>query len=242
MIKRWSLENGMMLSDDCGQFVDIEDYERLEAELKHCQESEGWSKMMAMEGWKETAAQHLRNKDYYRGLVQEVGKHFGADAYISDDGSIQQDILCAKVPDLVARMNERVWELESERTLFQEYVAKNPKVMEDAEREMELTERICELEAERDRLSTDLSESLQKQIQMALDALLMKNRHAALVEAAELLSSMVGAMMVRMTYCREILMATKMPSNKVLSMLDITTDKEIYDEITTKAALAEVNK
>ena len=32
MIKRWSLENGMMLSDDCGQFVDIEDYERLEAE------------------------------------------------------------------------------------------------------------------------------------------------------------------------------------------------------------------
>ena len=32
MIKRWGLENGMMLSDDCGQFVDIEDYERLEAE------------------------------------------------------------------------------------------------------------------------------------------------------------------------------------------------------------------
>ena len=102
------------------------------------------------EAWKETAAQHLRNENYYRGLVQETGKHFGADAYISDDGSIQQDILCAKVPDLVTRMNERVWELESERTLFQEYVAKNPKVMEDAEREMELTERICELEAERD--------------------------------------------------------------------------------------------
>jgi len=108
------------------------------------------------EGWKKTAAQHLRNEDYYRGLVHEVGKHFGADAYISDDGSIQQDILCAKVPDLVARMNERVWELESERTLFQEYVAKNPKVMEDAEREMELTERICELGAERDRLSKAL--------------------------------------------------------------------------------------
>lgn len=100
------------------------------------------------EGWKETAAQHLRNEDYYRGLVQEIGKHFGADSYTSDDGSIQQDILCAKVPDLVARMNERLLELESERTLFHEYVAKNPKVMEDAEREMELTESICELEAE----------------------------------------------------------------------------------------------
>jgi hypothetical protein len=39
-------------------------------------------------------------------------------------------------------------------------------------------------EAERDRLRTDLSESLQKQIQMALDALIMKRNHAELVEAA----------------------------------------------------------
>jgi hypothetical protein len=67
------------------------------------------------EGWKETAKQHCKNEDYYRGLVQEIGKHFGAYAYTSDDGSIQQDILCAKVPDLVARDNTRLWELEAER-------------------------------------------------------------------------------------------------------------------------------
>ena len=39
MIKRWSLENGMMLSDDCGQFVDIEDYERLKAERYRLREN-----------------------------------------------------------------------------------------------------------------------------------------------------------------------------------------------------------
>ena len=123
MVKRWGLENGMMLSDDCGQFVDIEDYERLEAE--------------------------------------------------------------------------------------------------------------------RDRLKAEVKEANMVVDHMRKEGNKLRSRHAALVEAAELLSSMVGAMMVRMTYCREILMATKMPSNKVLSMLDITTDKEIYDEITTKAALAE---
>ena len=111
----------------------------------------------------------------------------------------------------------------------------------------QLESRVRELEAERDRLkhtAKELGDSFDRGIDRE-DALRIENnklraRHAALVEAAELLSSMVGAMMVRMTYCREILMATKIPSNKVLSMLDITTDKEIYDEITTKAALAEV--
>ena len=32
--KRWGLENCMMLQDDCGQFVDIEDYERMESDLR----------------------------------------------------------------------------------------------------------------------------------------------------------------------------------------------------------------
>ena len=72
------------------------------------------------EGCKETAAQHLRNEDYYRGLVQGIGNNFGADAYISEDGSIQQDILCAKVPYLVMQMNERLWELESDFAIAKE--------------------------------------------------------------------------------------------------------------------------
>lgn len=54
--------------------------------------------------WEETAAFHYRNECYYRDLVREIGAMFGADAYISDDGSVQQDVLCAKVPELVKRL------------------------------------------------------------------------------------------------------------------------------------------
>ncbi len=52
--------------------------------------------------WCETAAQHCRNEDYYRGLVQRIGAMFGEDAYRADDGSVMQDVLCAKVPEIVA--------------------------------------------------------------------------------------------------------------------------------------------
>lgn len=55
----------------------------------------------ALRAWYDTAAQHARNEEYYRGLVQEIGEMLGADAFVSDDGSIQQDVLCAKVPELV---------------------------------------------------------------------------------------------------------------------------------------------
>jgi len=52
--------------------------------------------------WYETAAQMSRNSDYYRGLVVQIGKMLGEEAYISDDGSVQEDVLCAKIPELVA--------------------------------------------------------------------------------------------------------------------------------------------
>jgi len=51
--------------------------------------------------WVEAARQYARNAEYYRGLVIEVGEMFGPAAYVSDDGSVQQDVLCAKVPELV---------------------------------------------------------------------------------------------------------------------------------------------
>ena len=54
-----------------------------------------------VKNWYDTAAQNQRNTDYYRGLVQEIGKIFGDAAYLSDGGSVQQDVLCAKVPELV---------------------------------------------------------------------------------------------------------------------------------------------
>ena len=54
--------------------------------------------------WMDTAAQHCRNEAYYRDLVIEIGEMLGPDAFISDDGSIQQDVLCAKVPELVRKV------------------------------------------------------------------------------------------------------------------------------------------
>lgn len=51
--------------------------------------------------WIETAAMFSRNEDYYRGLVDEIGELFGREAHIADDGSYSQDILRAKVPELV---------------------------------------------------------------------------------------------------------------------------------------------
>lgn len=51
--------------------------------------------------WMETAAQNQRNTDYYRGLLVKCGKAIGDQAYIADDGTRMDDVLCAKIPELV---------------------------------------------------------------------------------------------------------------------------------------------
>lgn len=51
--------------------------------------------------WMDIAAQAQRNCDYYRGLVVRCGNSFGAAAKTCDDGSKSEDVLCAKVPELV---------------------------------------------------------------------------------------------------------------------------------------------
>jgi hypothetical protein len=56
------------------------------------------------DGWMETARQHCRNEEYYRGLLDEIGEILGPEAFISDDGSIQQDVVRAKLPELVRRL------------------------------------------------------------------------------------------------------------------------------------------
>lgn len=52
--------------------------------------------------WEESAAQFARNEDYFRGLLDECAKHLGPACYVCDDGSISQDPLRAKIPELVA--------------------------------------------------------------------------------------------------------------------------------------------
>lgn len=55
----------------------------------------------ALRHWHDTAEQYARNAEYYRGLVNEIGLMLGDEVFISDDGSRQEDVLCAKVPQLV---------------------------------------------------------------------------------------------------------------------------------------------
>jgi hypothetical protein len=57
--------------------------------------------------WMETAAQYARNADYYRGLVVRCGETIGQEAYTQDDGGVCEDVLCAKVPELVAALVKR---------------------------------------------------------------------------------------------------------------------------------------
>jgi len=66
---------------------------------------EAFAKRLAF--WMEIAAQNQRNCDYYRGLVVQCGEAIGKEAYIQDDGGISDDILCAKVPELVEALVTR---------------------------------------------------------------------------------------------------------------------------------------
>ncbi len=54
--------------------------------------------------WMDSAAQFSRNEEFYRGIVTQIGEMFGEAAKTSDDGSIQEDVLALKVPELVAAL------------------------------------------------------------------------------------------------------------------------------------------
>lgn len=51
--------------------------------------------------WVEATAQETRNREFYQGIVTQIGEMFGAPAYTSDDGSVQDHVLALKVPELV---------------------------------------------------------------------------------------------------------------------------------------------
>jgi len=51
--------------------------------------------------WMDTAAHNQRNADYYRALLVRCGKAIGDRAFISDDGTRQEDVLCAKIPEII---------------------------------------------------------------------------------------------------------------------------------------------
>ena len=57
--------------------------------------------------WEESAAQFSRNADFYRVLLTECAKHLGPDVFVCDDGSVSQDPLMLKIPQLVATLKEQ---------------------------------------------------------------------------------------------------------------------------------------
>lgn len=66
---------------------------------------------MENENWQEIAAQHARNEEYYRGLLDQVAAHLGPAVYISDDGSTQDSPLRSKIPELVGKMTSDTYRL-----------------------------------------------------------------------------------------------------------------------------------
>lgn len=59
-------------------------------------------------GWIDIAAQNQRNTDYYRGLLVKCGELIGIEAYTQDDGGVVDDVLCAKIPELVEKLCSQI--------------------------------------------------------------------------------------------------------------------------------------
>ena len=54
------------------------------------------------DGWREDAGRGTRNQEYYRGLLVKIGDMFGDAAKSDDTGAVGEDVICCKVPELVA--------------------------------------------------------------------------------------------------------------------------------------------
>lgn len=64
--------------------------------------------------WQQMAFAFHNNYEYYVSLLDKIGKSFGKISYISDDGSIQQDIIRAKLPELVKQLIKENKKLKKE--------------------------------------------------------------------------------------------------------------------------------
>ena len=53
--------------------------------------------------WEEEARRFARDSDYYRGLLEQIGKMLGEEAFICDSGDISEDVLIAKIPEIIKK-------------------------------------------------------------------------------------------------------------------------------------------
>lgn len=100
------------------------------------------------DGWERTAADMANGMAFYRDIVRQAGQHFGPAVYTSDDGSVQDEVLAPKVPELaaavVAERDEAVQEFEVMNARLGEVII--AKAQAEAERDA-LRARVAELEA-----------------------------------------------------------------------------------------------
>ena len=71
--------------------------------------------------WEESARQYHRNTQYYRNLLVKIGETIGSESYVADDGSISEDILCAKLPELVTALQEEVAKAKNNLKISEEH-------------------------------------------------------------------------------------------------------------------------
>ncbi len=57
--------------------------------------------------WIDTAKQSQRNADFYRSLLDDCAQHFGQAAFTADDGTVMDDPIRSKLPELVASLVNR---------------------------------------------------------------------------------------------------------------------------------------
>ena len=98
--KRIFREESLVMAASCWQ----------REETSHCVMQPEVAEVVAdlIENWMHTAAQHHRNEQYYKHLVEQCGEIIGEESYIADDGGKHQDVLCAKVPELVRNLKDRL--------------------------------------------------------------------------------------------------------------------------------------
>lgn len=63
--------------------------------------------LASREGWESVARDMAKNCDFWHGIVLQVGEMFGVEAKTADDGSIMEDVLALKVPELVRALLDR---------------------------------------------------------------------------------------------------------------------------------------
>lgn len=94
--------------------------------------------------WMDSAAQFSRNEAFYHGIVTQIGEMFGDAAKTSDDGSIQQDVLALRVPELVAAIIQSNAKLSHEEGWHAEYLKASDRAMQmEIERNDAKRDRTC---------------------------------------------------------------------------------------------------